>query len=97
MQMHNPPHPGESLREDVIPAIGLTVSALAEHLGYSRSHLSSVAKGNAAITAKLVYRLELSGLGAAHVWLAQQAAYDLWQAQQSTHPAICRLHWIEPR
>jgi len=40
MRMHNPPHPGEILKEEVLPELGLTVGQLAEHLGVSRPHLS---------------------------------------------------------
>lgn len=91
MSMHNPPHPGESLREDVLPAIGLSITALAEHLGYSRGQLSTVLNGRAAISADLAYRLELAGLGSASQYLKEQIAYDLWQARQRPHPPIKRL------
>lgn len=91
MPMHNPPYPGESLREDVLPAIGLSITALAEHLGYSRGQLSTVLNGRSAISADLAYRLELSGLGSASQYLNEQIAYDLWQARQRPHPPIKRL------
>ena len=39
-QMHNPPHPGESLLDDVLPALGLTVTSAADQLGVSRVQLS---------------------------------------------------------
>ncbi|MCM2447771.1 HigA family addiction module antidote protein [Rahnella sp. CG8] len=91
MAMYNPPHPGESLREDVLPAIGMTVTGLARHIGYSRGHLSSVLNEHAPITADLAYRLELAGIGSARVFLAAQAAYDLWQVQHREHPVIGRL------
>ncbi|MNM39346.1 hypothetical protein D3C81_501210 [compost metagenome] len=91
MAMYNPPHPGESLREDVLPAIGMTVSGLARHLGYSRGQLSTVLNCRAAISADLAYRLELAGLGDARQYLAEQAAYDLWQAAHREHPLITRL------
>lgn len=91
MPMYNPPHPGETLREDVLPALGLSVTALAKHLGYSRGQLSTVINGHAGISADLAHRLELAGLGAARVWLAQQAAFDLWQAEQRPCPEIAKL------
>jgi len=43
--MFNPPHPGETLREDVLPALNLKIAALARHLGYGREHLSRVLHG----------------------------------------------------
>lgn len=92
MPMHNPPHPGEALREDVLPEMKLSVTALAKYLGYSRGQLSTILNGRAAITADLAWRLELAGLGKAHIWLARQSAYDLWQAQHKDVPAIARWH-----
>jgi addiction module HigA family antidote len=43
MPMHNPPHPGETLRDDVLPALGLSVTAAAEHLGVTRQRHSQYA------------------------------------------------------
>lgn len=91
MAMFNPPHPGEGLREDVLPALGITITALAEHLGYSRGQLSTVLNCRAALSADLAWRLEIAGLGSARAYLAEQAAYDLWQAQHRKIPAISRL------
>ena len=79
MPMHDPPHPGQSLREDILPAINMSISALA------------LINGHAGISAELAYRLELAGLGNARMWLAMQAAYDLWQAEHRDHPPIKRL------
>ena len=89
--MSNPPHPGEGLREDVLPEIKMTVTALAKHLGYSRWQLSNVLNGNTAISADLAWRLELAGVGKAHMWLGRQSAYDLWQAKHRYVPAITRI------
>ncbi len=92
MTLYNPPHPGEDLREDVLPELGLTVTALAKHLGYSRVQLSNVMHAKAALTADLAWRLELAGIGKAHMWLGRQSAYDLWQAKHREVPAIAPLH-----
>lgn len=89
--MHNPPHPGEALREDVLLAIGMNVSSLARHLGYPRGQLSTVLNGHAAISADLAYRLELAGSWQCQAVSAEQAAYDLWQAAHREHPPIERL------
>jgi len=91
MRMHNPPHPGESLREDVLPAIKMSVTGLADHLGYPHLHLRKVLNGDAVISADLAWRLEQAGLGSARQYLAEQAAYDLWQAEHREHPPILRL------
>ncbi len=85
-RMFNPPHPGLMLRDDVLPALGLSVTQSAEQLGVSRVALSRVLNGRAAISPDMALRIE-AWLGAdrggdARVWLAEQSAYDVWQAEQ---------------
>ena len=46
-RMYNPPHPGETLKEDILPALGLTVTQAAEELGINRVTLSRVLNGKA--------------------------------------------------
>jgi addiction module HigA family antidote len=85
--MFNPPHPGLTLRDDVLPALNLQVSEAAAQLGVDRTTLSEVLNGRAAISPAMALRIERwlgrDHGGAAEVWLAQQAAYDLWQARQA--------------
>lgn len=89
MRMHNPPHPGETLREDVLPALGLSVAEAARQLGVSRVALSRVLHGHSAISVDLARRLQAwlrkpDGKGpSAEVWLRGQIAYDLWQAERT--------------
>lgn len=78
--IHNPPHPGEAIYGDALPSKGLSLTALARHLGYSRGQLPTVLYGYAAISADLAYRLTKQHL-------AEQAVYDLWQAQHHQHPS----------
>ncbi|MBM4227196.1 MAG: HigA family addiction module antidote protein [Gammaproteobacteria bacterium] len=84
--MFNPPHPGLTLRDDILPALSLQVSEAAAQLGVDRTTLSKVLNGRAAISPAMALRIERwlgrDHGGAAEVWLAQQAAYDLWQARQ---------------
>lgn len=86
-EMFNPPHPGLTLREDVLPALGLTVTEAAAQLGVSRVALSRVLNGRAAISPEMALRLEqwlgVEHGGRASAWIAQQAAFDLWQARQA--------------
>lgn len=92
--MHNPPHPGETLREDVLPALGLTVTAAAKQLDVTRAALSRVLNGRAAISPEMALRLEgwlgVENGGRADLWIAQQAAYDLWQARNNGAPKVQR-------
>jgi addiction module HigA family antidote len=84
--MNNPPHPGLTLRDDVLPALGLSVTQAAAQLGVSRVALSRVLNGRAAISPDMALRLEawlgVERGGSARVWLAEQSAYDMWQAEQ---------------
>jgi addiction module HigA family antidote len=84
--MFNPPHPGLTLRDDVLPALGLSVSEAAAQLGVDRTTLSKVLNGRASISPAMALRIERwlgrNNGGAAEVWLDQQTAYDLWQARQ---------------
>ena len=92
--MHNPPHPGETLRDDVLPALGLTVTDAAAQLGVTRAAFSRVVNGRAAISPEMALRLEgrlgVENGGRADLWIAQQAAYDLWQARKAGKPKVKR-------
>ncbi len=80
MRMHNPPHPGEVIKEFLGE---MSVSAAANHLGVSRVTLSRVLNGKAAISAEMAVRLASAfGTSSAEVWLGMQAQYDLWQLQK---------------
>lgn len=80
--MHNPPHPGEILREDVFAHLGLSVTEAANRFALPLTVLSRVLNGKANISPDLAVRLEQVGTGTAEAWAAMQANYDLWQAQQ---------------
>ena len=85
--MFNPPHPGLTLRDDILPALQLQVGEAASQLGVDRTSLSKVLNGRAAISPAMALRIERwlgrNHGGAAEVWLTQQAGYDLWQARQA--------------
>lgn len=95
-RIHNYPHPGEILRDDVLPALGLSVTKAAEQLNVSRAALSRVLNGRAAISPEMALRLEgwlgIENGGKADLWIAQQAAYDLWNARKSGLPKVERVN-----
>lgn len=97
--MHKPPHPGETLREDVLPGLGLTVTDAAAQLGVTRAALSRVLNARAGVSAEMALRLErwlgVDHGGRASVWLGMQAAYDLWHMQKSVKPALTRIKPIK--
>src|SRR5947209_5687629 len=95
--MHNPAHPGDILREDVLPALGLTVTEAAAQLDVTRVALSRVLNGRAAISSEMALRLEKwlgpENGGDATVWLAMQSQYDLWHTSKA---AAQKLRKIKP-
>ncbi|MBU1753298.1 HigA family addiction module antidote protein [bacterium] len=96
MNMHNPAHPGEILKELVIEPLGLSVTEAACHLGVSRKTLYKVLNGYGAVTPKMALRLEMTfGKPNAPHWLRLQNAYDLWQTRQ--HSADIRVTPVEAR
>jgi addiction module HigA family antidote len=91
MRMFNPPHPGEILKEDVLPELGITVGNFAAHLGISRPHLSKVLNGRASITAEMDLKLSEAFGQSPGLWIRMQAAYDLWQAEQQPRQKVAPL------
>ena len=83
MKMHNPPHPGEVLRELCLTPLGLTVTDAARALGVSRKTLSSILNGRSGISAEMAVRLSIAFATTPESWLEQQLQYDLWQAERN--------------
>lgn len=81
--MHNPPHPGEVIRELCIKPLGLTVTETAEALGISRKALSELLNGHTGISPEMAIRLSIAFDTTPESWLTQQMQYDLWQLKQS--------------
>jgi len=82
--MHNPPHPGEVIRELCLEPLGLSITEAAEGLGVSRKTLSAIINGRAGISAEMAIRLGKAFNTSAESWLNQQLQYDLWVANQKS-------------
>lgn len=93
-RIHNPPHPGQTLRDDVLPALGLSVTEAAAQLDVTRAALSRVLNGHAAISPQMALRIEgwlgVENGGRADLWVAQQAAFDLCAARAAGAPKVKR-------
>ncbi len=81
MKMHNPPHPGEILRELCLAPLGLSVTTAARALGVSRKTLSSILNGRSGISPEMAVRLSIAFNTTSESWLQQQLQYDLAQAE----------------
>ena len=82
MQMYDPPHPGEIIKELCLEPLGLTVTRAAEALGVSRKTLSAIVNGQAGISPEMAIRLSIAFDTSAESWLNQQVQYDLWAVRQ---------------
>jgi addiction module HigA family antidote len=87
-----PTHPGEVLREDVLPALKMTQGELAKRLGVSRLSVSEVLHGRRALSADMAVRIGRLTNTTAESWLQMQTSIDLWELEQDTK----RYQHIEP-
>ena len=89
-----PSHPGELLRDIVIPAMGLSIAATAERLKVSRQTLHRILSGQAAVTPEMALRLgKLCGNGPT-IWLGMQEAYDLWHAERRLRAELATIETV---
>jgi len=82
MRMHNPPHPGEIIREFCIDPLDLTVTETAEALGVARKTLSALLNGRAGVSPEMALRLSKVFGRTPEGWLRLQLQFDLWKAEQ---------------
>ena len=90
-RMHNPPHPGEVLKDGVFLDSEITVTEFAERLGVTRVALSRVLNGRAGVSAEMAVRLAAALGGSAESWLHMQASFDLWQAEKAMKRAVAKI------
>ncbi len=80
--MHNPPHPGETIRDLCLKPLGLTVTATAEALGVTRKALSELLNGHSGVSPEMALRLSKAFDTTPESWLTQQMQYDLWKLRR---------------
>ena len=90
--LRRPPiHPGEVVREDVLPALGLSVSEAARRLGVSRQQLHRILACTHPITTEMALRIgRLAGNGPGF-WLRMQQAHDLWHTEQRLKEELAQI------
>lgn len=82
MEMHNPPHPGEFIREVYLEPNGITGRQLATKLGVSASTLARVLNSSNGVSSEMALRLAKALGRSAESWMIMQDHFDLWQARQ---------------
>ncbi len=83
MTMHNPPHPGEILREFCVEALHINVTEAAKALGVTRKTFSAILNGRAGISPEMALRLSKVFGRTPEGWLRLQLQYDLWNTKRS--------------
>lgn len=83
MSMHNPPHPGEFIREVYLQPFGITGRQLAAKLSVSPSTLNRILNGASGISSEMALRLSKALGRSPESWLALQDNFELWHAKQT--------------
>lgn len=90
MRMHNPPHPGEIIRELCVEPLDISVTEAAKALGVTRKTLSTLLNGRSGISPEMAIRLSKVFGRTPDGWLRLQIQYDLWKAEQSVNVGSLR-------
>ena len=85
MVMHNPPHPGEFIREVYVAPYEVSVRRIANNLDVSPSTLNRLLKGQSNISPEMALRLSKALGRSPESWLAMQDNYDLWHARKNVN------------
>lgn len=86
MTMHNPPHPGEFIREVYLKHHAMTRRQLASKLGVSPSTLNRILQGRSGISPEMALRLSKALGRSPESWLLLQDNYEPWHARQTLDP-----------
>ena len=82
MNMYDPPHPGEFIRDVYLEELGISSRSLAARLKVASSTLTRLINGRSSISPEMALRLSATLGRSPESWLAMQNAYDLWQLRQ---------------
>lgn len=85
MSMHNPPHPGEFIREVYLEPFGITGRQLSSKLDVAPSTLNRILNGSSGISSEMALRLSKALGRSPESWLAMQDNYDLWIVRQTVN------------
>ena len=91
---HRPTHPGAILREDTLPALGLTNSGFAKVLGVSTRTVSELLKERSRLTVDLAQRISLALGMSPEIWLRLQQAVDLYDLQIKNQKSYTKIRQI---
>ena len=88
-----PPHPGEILRVDILPTLGMSAAQLADHIDVSRQTISNLLNEKRGVSTVMAIRLGKAFKNGARFWLALQMQHDLWVEENRTGIVVRPLEW----
>src|SRR5271170_4870488 len=93
-----PFHPGEIIKEDILPSVGLSVTAAAKALGVSRQMLHDILAGRKPLSTVMCLKVARLFGGSAEVWIRLQLAYELKKVEQNKRimGRVARIVPVEP-
>jgi antitoxin HigA-1 len=83
MNMFNPAHPGEVLREAYLEPLNMSVTEFARRMDISRKTASELVNGRAAVSVEMAHRLAKATDTTAEYWLTMQVHFSLWEARKA--------------
>ncbi|MGR9014410.1 MAG: HigA family addiction module antitoxin [Gammaproteobacteria bacterium] len=94
MSMHNPPHPGEFMREVYLEPLNVSFRLVAEKLKVSPSTFHGLIRGQINISSEMALRLSKTLGRTPESWLTMQDNYNLWQAKQRVNIDEVERRWF---
>jgi antitoxin HigA-1 len=88
-----PPHPGEYIRKDVLPALDMTITELADHLGVTRATLSALVNCKSDLSLEMAQRLGMAFRNGTRFWFTLQTQRDIWLAERQKKIRVKPLKW----
>jgi antitoxin HigA-1 len=91
-------HPGEIIKEDILPSVGLSVTAAAKALGVSRQMLHAILAGRRPLSAVMCLKVSHLFGSSPELWMRLQATYDLKRVEQNKKvmERVARIVLIKP-
>jgi len=89
-----PIHPGEILREDVLPNLGISVSEAARRLGISRQQLHRILACTHPITPRMALRIGKFAGNGPMLWLRMQQNYEIWHAERQMKEELSKIETV---
>jgi len=86
-----PIHPGEIIREDVLPSLGISVSEAARQMGVSRQQLHRILACTHPISTEMALRIGKFVGNGPGIWLRMQQAYDLWHTEKQMKKELANI------